>query len=38
MSLQVIQTIFNRHKQKIDRVAGIILMIIAVKLILVNYI
>jgi arginine exporter protein ArgO len=27
---------FNRHKQKIDKVAGFILMIIAIKLILMN--
>jgi len=29
---------FNRHKQKIDRVAGLILMVIAIKLSLVNYV
>jgi len=29
---------FNRHKQKIDKIAGFVLMLIAIKLILMNYV
>jgi RhtB (resistance to homoserine/threonine) family protein len=33
-----IMPVFSRHKQKIDKVAGFVLMIIAIKLILMNYV